>query len=299
MRTVYNIQLATIALVWALAAQAATAQAGAAVPDTLNRVDEQGRKQGWWQVGGPVPEKPDYGVGTLYEEGRYEDNKRAGTWKRYWPNGKPRSVITYVKGLAKGAYATYYPNGRPEEQGVWDLDRNTGAFQRWYDNGQPMQEFIFDAYGTRNGAQKYYHQNGKLAVEVSIANGREEGVLKRYYPNGDLQETAEFHGGAVEEDSFRSFKPKGPVADAPVPAEAKAAPAKAADEQPNAEVFHADGRNILYDAQHRLSQKGIYRKGRLWEGRMYHYNANGILYKIEVYANGRYVGKAPITDEDK
>ncbi|MCC6839699.1 MAG: toxin-antitoxin system YwqK family antitoxin [Flavobacteriales bacterium] len=299
MRTFYSALPSLLAGVWAMALQAATAQGGTAAADTLNQLDQQGRKQGWWQITGPLPDKPDYTAGILYEEGRYEDNRRTGTWKRYWPNGKPRSQVNYVRGLAKGAYTTYYPDGRREEQGSWDLDRNTGTFKRWYANGKLMQEFVFDSYGTRNGLQKYYHENGNLEAEVNIVNGREEGTLKRYHPNGELQETAVFTGGQAKEGSFRTFTPKGPVVEVSPPADAKPAPAKTAEEKPNSEDFRAEGWNTLYDDQHRLAQQGHYRKGRLWEGRVYKYDRNGILYKIEVYAKGRYVGKAPITDEDR
>ncbi|MBP9080445.1 MAG: toxin-antitoxin system YwqK family antitoxin [Flavobacteriales bacterium] len=299
MRIFSPVRLTLLACTWALALHAVAAQSGPAATDTLNRLDDLGRKQGWWQIAGPVPGKPDYRAGIMYEEGRYVDSRRTGTWKRYWPNGKPRSEVNYVKGLAKGAYATFYPDGRPEEQGSWDLDRNTGTFKRWYANGHLMQEFIFDAHGTRNGQQKYYHENGRLQVEVGIVDGKEEGTLKRYYPNGDLQEQVEFHAGEADGKSLRTFKPTGPVATAPVPAEATPAPAKRAEEQPNAADFRAEGWNTLYDGQHRLAQQGLYRKGRLWEGKVYKYDRNGLLYRIEVYDQGRFVGKAPIGEEDR
>lgn len=276
----------------------AAAQAGGHA-DTLNQVDQQGRKQGWWKTTGPVADKPDYDEGVLYEEGRYLDNRRTGTWKRYWPSGKPRTVINYVKGFPKGEYTLFYPDGKQEEKGTWDLDRNTGTFKRWHPNGNVAQDFVFDAYGTRNGVQRYYYENGQLEVEVEIVKGREEGVLKRYYPNGDLQETARFNAGAVEDGSFRNYAPKGPVVEIPPPPDAVAAPAKDAQESPNAAAFDADGWNTLYDGQHRLSKQGLFRKGRLWNGKVYKYDANGILYRIEVYANGRYAGKALLTDDDR
>lgn len=292
------IRLGAAVAAWAVVGGMAVAQAGT-VADTLNQFDEQGRKQGWWRVTGPVQEKPDYDVGLLYEEGRYVDNKRIGAWTRYWPNGKPKTEITYVQGFPKGDYAIYYPDGKPEEMGTWDRDRNTGAFKRWHENGKLAQEFIFDEYGIRDGVQKYYFANGNLEVEVNIVKGREEGTLKRYYANGDLQETAQFNGGAVEQGSFRQYKAKGPQVEPPTLAQAAPAPPTTADEAPNSATFKAEGWNTLYDSQHRLAKQGLFHKGNLWNGRVYKYDPNGILYKIEVYANGRYVGKAPLTDDDR
>lgn len=293
--TVFPLLLAFF--LWPFVGGMASAQANAV--DTLNQVDEQGRRQGWWRIVGPVDQKPEYDPGILYEEGRYVDNKRTGKWKRYWPDGKPRSEINYVKGFPKGEYTIYWRNGLPEEQGTWDLDRNTGTFKRWHQNGNLAQDFIFDDYGMRDGVQRYYHENGQLEVEVNIVKGREEGVLKRYYANGDLQETAVFSGGAVEAGSFKTFQPKGPVPEEPRSPEAKPAPAKNAEESPNTMAFSPDGWNTLYDGQHRLSQQGAFKKGRLWDGKVYKYDRNGILYRIEIYKQGRYVGKAQLTEDDR
>lgn len=291
----YSVQFIVL-LTLLLVANGASAQVGTAVPDTLNKLDEAGRKQGWWKVVGPVKDKPDYTAGKLYEEGRYADNRRVGVWKRYWPNGKVMSQINYVMGLPKGPYTTYYPDGTTEEQGTWDLDRNTGGFKRWHANGKLSQEFLFDNYGTRDGEQKYYHENGQLEVDVHIKQGREEGTLKRYFPNGELAEVAEFHDGVAS--SSKSFQPKSKM---PVilAADAKPAPDKTPDETPNATAFQVNGMNTLYDMQHRLAQQGEYRNGRLWNGKVYKYDRNGILFRVEAYVDGRYAGNAVLTEDDK
>jgi hypothetical protein len=51
--------------------------------------------------------------------------------------------------------------------------------------------------------------------------------------------------------------------------------------------------------QHRLAQQGEYRNGRLWNGKIYKYDRNGILYRIEAYVNGRYAGNAVLTEDDR
>lgn len=279
-------------------ASSVAAQAGS-LADTLNQLDGQGRRQGWWQVSGPVEDRPEYAAGVLFEEGRYADGRRTGVWKRYWPNGHPKTEINYVKGFPKGAYTIYYPDGTPEEKGTWDLDRNTGGFKRWHANGNLAQDFTFNEFGTRDGVQKYYYENGRIEVEVTVEKGREEGVLKRYHPNGDLWETARFQAGTMEEGSFKSYRPKGPVPEAHPSAEDRPAPAREAGEATNSAEFKPDGWNTLYDNQHRLSQQGLYRKGRLWNGKVYKYDPNGILYKVEMYRNGRYAGKGVLTKDDQ
>ncbi len=294
-----NSLLITLGVILLLIAHSSFAQAGINSVDTLNTMDETGRKQGWWQITAPVPEKPGYPEGALVEEGRYTNSKRIGTWRRYWPNGNVMSEITYQMGRPRGEYKTYYPNGKVEEQGTWDLDRNTGTFQRYHSNGKLAQDFVFNEYGTRDGEQKYYHENGKLAVEVNVNEGREEGTLKRYTPSGELQQVAEFNGGVINEKNSRYIKSVPKAEEVKPDASAPAAPEVSKKESTNAIAFRANGYNTMYDEQMRISQQGEYRNGRLQDGRRYIYDANGLLVKIQVYKGGRYAGDAVITKEDQ
>ncbi|MBL7981674.1 MAG: toxin-antitoxin system YwqK family antitoxin [Flavobacteriales bacterium] len=266
--------------------------------DTLNRVDEMGRKQGYWKFVAPATEKPGYPDGALVEEGRYANSKRVGVWRRYWPNGKVMSEINYQMGRPKGEYKTFYPNGKVEEQGTWDLDRNTGKFQRWHPNGQLAQDFVFNAYGVRDGEQKYYHENGKLAVQVTVEEGKEDGTLKRYTADGQLQQVAEFNDGVINAANSKYIRSVPKAEEVKVDPKAPAAPEVSATETTNAVAFRENGYNTLYDRQLRISQQGEFVNGRLWDGKRYIYDANGILSRIQVYKGGRYAGDAVITPED-
>ncbi|MEO8066727.1 MAG: toxin-antitoxin system YwqK family antitoxin [Flavobacteriales bacterium] len=269
--------------------------------DTLNQLDGEGRKNGFWRITAPVATKPGYADGQLIEEGRFATNKRIGTWHRYWPNGKLMSEITYDMGRPRGDYKTWYQNGQLEEEGNWDLDRNTGNFKRYHPNGEPQQDFVFNDYGVRDGVQKYYHENGQLAVQVNIEEGKEEGTLKRYYPNGDPQQVATFENGVVNAANNKFLRPVSkPATDLPKAEPAKTAPVVSATESVNpADRFNENGVNTLYDQQKRISQVGEFKNGQLWNGKRYRYDRDGKLQRIEVYDVGRYIGDTPITDEDK
>ncbi len=279
--------------------QCVRAQANGGQVDTLNVLDEMGRKQGWWRITAPKEDKPGYTDGQLIEEGRYTNSKRTGPWRRYWPNGKMMSEINYRLGRALGTYKTYYPDGKVEEQGTWDLDRNTGIFRRWHPNGQLAQDFVFNDNGIRDGVQKYYHENGQLEVEVNIAEGKEDGMLKRYFANGDLQQVAQFNGGVINAANSKYIRPVQKVETPKPDATAKPAPERKAEEVTNAVVFRENGFNTLYDRQLRLSQQGEFKTGKLWNGKYYRYNTAGVLYRIEVYQEGRFAGTAVLEEEDK
>jgi len=284
---------------WAFSIQCSFAQAGTTAQDTLNRLDEMGRKQGFWKVTAPLAEKPGYTDGQLIEEGRYTNSKRVGTWTRYWPNGKVMSEISYQMGRPRGAYKTYYPNGKVEEQGNWDLDRNTGKFQRWHPNGQLAQDFTFTADGVRDGEQKYYHENGQLAVQVEVDHGKEDGTLKRYTSDGQLQQVAEFNNGVIDQANSKYLKPVPKAEEVKADPKAAPAPVVSPEETTNAVAFRENGYNTLYDRQLRISQQGNFKQGRLWDGKRYNYDKNGILQRIQIFKQGRYAGDAVITDEDR
>lgn len=291
--------LFSFGLLLLLAVPSSFAQASETVQDTLNQVDETGRKQGYWKIVAPKAEKPDYEDGQLIEEGRYTNSKRVGMWRRFWPNGQVMSEITYQMGRPKGEYKTYYPNGKVEEQGTWDLDRNTGTFKRWHPNGKLAQDFVFNGFGVRDGEQKYYHENGQLEVLVNVEQGREDGTLKRYTADGQLQQVAQFNNGVIDAANSKYLKPVPKADDVTVDPKAEPAPAVAATERTNAVVFRENGYNTLYDKQLRITQQGEFANGRLFDGKRYTYDANGILTRIQVYKGGRYAGDAVITDEDR
>ena len=77
------------------------------------------------------------------------------------------------------------------------------------------------------------------------------------------------------------------------------APAVTAEETTNAVTFRENGYNTLYDRQLRISQQGEFKQGRLYDGRRYTYDKDGILQRIQVFKQGRYSGDAVITDEDR
>ncbi|MBX2978402.1 MAG: toxin-antitoxin system YwqK family antitoxin [Flavobacteriales bacterium] len=296
-RTKHLPLLVVLALL--LVVPATFAQGNTIAQDTLNRVDDMGRKQGHWRIVAPSTDKPGYADGALVEEGRYTNSKRVGVWRRYWPNGNVMSEITYQMGRPKGEYKTYYPSGKVEESGSWDLDRNTGKFQRFHPNGKLAQDFVFNEHGLRDGEQKYYHENGQLAVQVQVKEGREEGSLKRYTAEGQLQQVAEFNNGVINQANSRYVRSVPKAEDVKVDASAPAAPAVSAEEKPNAVPFRENGYNTLYDKQLRISQQGEFVNGRLHNGKRYTYNSDGILTRIQIFKGGRYAGDAVITDEDR
>ena len=52
--------------------------------------------------------------------------------------------------------------------------------------------------------------------------------------------------------------------------------------------FDPNGYNKIYNANDELEQDGDFKDGRLFNGKMYVYDSDGLLLKVKVYKNGVY-----------
>jgi antitoxin component YwqK of YwqJK toxin-antitoxin module len=266
----------------------------------LNLIDDQGRKQGYWIIKGYMVDSDEYSPNSTIEEGSYKNNLKDGLWTRYYPNGVVKSEINYENNKPRGEYSIFYRNAQLEEHGHWQRNKNIGEFERYYKNGNPQQKFFFSDNGLRYGEQRYYHENGQLWLEVNVVNGKEEGEMKRYFANGKLKERKVFHNGEVDPKSVRTYggnAPSQPVITVEQEKESITEEPVVVPEEgtTNESVpFKANGFNTIYNNNDQISQVGQYNEGQLWNGKWYQYNKDGILIRIEVYKDGKYVGNGLI-----
>jgi len=269
-----------------------------------NYVDDSGKKQGYWVITGSMVDDSTYDLDSKVEEGNFTDNLKTGKWVKYYASGEIRSEITYEANRPLGAYTLYYENGVVEEEGNWQRNKNVGKFIRNYSNGQPHQDFSFSDSGKRNGEQKYYHENGEVALLVNIVNGKESGIMKRYDTDGSLVEEKNFNGGEFVKGSTKKFKER-PEDFVPAPvkvdetSDVQAETESSSDESTNAaHHFKPNGFNILYDQNKNVSQSGTFKNGRLWNGKWYKYNRDGILLRVDIYRSGKFIGHG-LLEEDQ
>jgi len=267
-------------------------------PNNINQVDADGKRQGFWRISGPVKNKPEYPEGKIYEEGQYVDSKKTGVWKRFWPNGNMLSEIEYKANRPMGAYKIYQKDGSIEEHGNWEYNTNTGNYKRYHENGNVAQEFHFSENGTRNGEQKYFHENGKLAVKVNVQNGKEQGTMQRYHKNGDLKAELVYNDGKADLSRSKWVERKNEMPTAKANSIRTAPQAKSEEKVNEAIHFKHNGRNILYNKDRLVTQSGEFKNGKLYNGKIYKRTKNGVLYKIEMYRDGIYIGEGIIGPDD-
>lgn len=264
-----------------------------------NFTDSQGRRQGYWVIVGAFSSDYGYSQNQKVEEGEYLDNKRTGVWKKYYPTGSLQSEINYVENHPYGHYTTYHPNNRVEESGYWKANKNTGDFKRFHENGQLAQDFNFNSKGKRDGLQQYFYPDGTLQLTVEIENGVAHGIYRSYYPNGAIREEKRITNGETEPGSVTHFSlPRESKKEVIVPDLPESETTPINSDKPNLGIFKSTGFNTLYNRSKQITQVGDFFEGRLWNGKWYKYDENGILRKVEIYKEGRFIGYGIIDDSN-
>lgn len=254
----------------------------------INVVDKNGRKQGPWVVFGKDAPEKGYPADGKIEEGPYLDDRKEGVWIKYHNDGEtPRLKGEYHNNRPSGAYTKFYPDGKVRETGVFDRNKYSGSLKRYHENGQLEYEATYNENGKEEGTVKYYYPDGQLEYEYNSANGTPVGSAARYYPNGDVKEkiTYSAEGSVVSSDTYEPVNPNVEVKDPG--ASSEQAPVTTSPRTKGA-AFKPNGYNKIYNDNDEIWQDGEFRNGRLWEGKVYEYDQDGILLKVKVFRNGVY-----------
>lgn len=267
--------------------------------DTINFTDASGKKQGKWIILNKDLHRPGYADDQKVEEGKFIDSKKNGIWKEYYPNTNVKSIITYENNRPSGYAKMYHDNGKIKEEGLWKNNRWVGDYKLYYENGQVQQAFKFNANGKREGTQTYYWDNGQVMISGNWQEGKESGLLKEYYENGDLRSEKDFSDGTMNQATVKNYEPKKPVAIKAPEAKIESPPVivQKTEKDNLGKVFNGEGYWKLYNQNKQISKDGTFQKNRLMDGKVYHYSPDGILTRIAVYKEGRYIGDSIIEEE--
>jgi antitoxin component YwqK of YwqJK toxin-antitoxin module len=251
--------------------------------DEPGKTDESGRKQGHWIVKGKHKPQKNYPPEDKIEEGDYKDSRRNGEWTFFHIGNVPKLKTTFVNNKASGKYIKYHTNGNLKEEGEYRMGRQVGGQTQYFEDGKVKRKQTYNSVGKPVGKVVEYHSNGEVALEANIDPKtmkrtsavwkNEDGSVKRevkYGPDGRPTDVKE---GVVKQ---KAVVGEGQAASKPVGTVTK-------DGKP----FNPDGFNMLYKNDE-LYQVGKFKAGRLWEGKFYKYDADGLLLKIEKYKGGKY-----------
>jgi antitoxin component YwqK of YwqJK toxin-antitoxin module len=171
--------------------------------ETLNQTDSKGMKQGNW-VG-------KYPSGALKYEGKFDNNKPVGEWKRYHENGKVKALMSY-RLLSERVFAVLFDDeGILYAKGVFDgtLRDSTWNFFK----GDLVVRTENYRMGKKEGKATMFDKEGKVISVKEWKNDLPDGMAIDYYPNGKIRSEVSFvqgkrNGKALfyDENGFKSME---------------------------------------------------------------------------------------------
>ncbi len=235
--------------------------------DTINQKDAAGLKQGYWIFYGKDQPEKGFCDSCKVEEGLYKDDRKNGQWTYYHRNGNPRLKGTFVNGRPTGPYEKYYENGVLMETGTFKQNAWFGDYFRYYESGCIQVEKFININGKDSLPIFYYYNNCDTSISVygSIQFKREKSLT----------------GGTVDSTFYEDRTYKSPDSGYPTGEVKKESPnpMPLPSETHYKKPINKNG-NPLMD--------GEFKDGKLWNGKKYIYDADGILLKVEIWKNGAY-----------
>jgi len=256
--------------------------------DTINRVDSLGKRQGYWKITAAMKNQQAYypSPDALIEEGGYLNSMKTGTWIQYWPSGNMKSRMQYANNRPNGATTFYFENGHVNETGTWRGTRWIGEYRSYHTNDTLKWLFNYNPMGMRSGMQYYYWPNGKLQMSVNYVNGKEDGWRREYNDGGTLVREMYFsiYPDSCKTINYPSNKP--PYID------------DYGDGDPTGPGGKEEEKENYSDPgmKWRCPPDCECEGNKIINGQVHRYDTNGLLIRIEIYKNGKYVGDAPIDE---
>lgn len=153
-----------------------------------------------------------YDKGVLQYTTQYEQNKRNGAYKYFYPNGKVRTIGNYQHDIEEGLWQYLYPDSSLQQEETWEMGKlleigllyapdqallNGGEIR----NGSG-ERFIYDEKGVLISQGSYseglpegnwiFYENGSKYAEGEMKTGQKNGIWRFFYPNGKIKSEGRF-----------------------------------------------------------------------------------------------------------
>lgn len=261
----------------------------------INQKDNVGKKQGKWVFLGKDRPTEGFPSEGKVEEGDFVDDRKEGFWIKYYNDGiTPKLKGYYKNNRPEGEYVKLSPNGTVVEKGNFVRGKYIDSLVRYNADGTLAYQGFYNELGKEEGKIKYFYPNGQLEFEYTSENGTPKGKATRYHENGDIKEIIQFGDAGQVVSSERKEMVNPPVRVNNPTVSKELAPAVSNPNTKGAK-FNANGYNKLYNANHEIWQDGEFKNSRLWDGKVYEYDRDGILLKVRVFKNGVYHSDGQLT----
>jgi antitoxin component YwqK of YwqJK toxin-antitoxin module len=255
--------------------------------DTVNYVDENNMKQGFWVYTNKSKKLPNYKENQVVEEGNYTNNLKTGKWVFYYNNNKIKQVLNYSNNRPSGSAVFYYKNGNKREEGTWSNNKWIGSYTYYYENGAVQNDWSYNKNGQRTGVQRYYYKNGQLMIEGEWSNGKEAGTITEYYEDGFVKSERSFSNGSIDLSKIKKYEPQELLGKVTIirPKNKKESlnildvstsfESEKRLESKDVSPWSGTGERQFFNKEGQVLREGYFENGHLVNGQSYFYNSKG------------------------
>ncbi len=156
--------------------------------DTLNQLDKNGMKHGYWR-------KVD--KDTLKYEGHFEHGNPAGLFIYYYADKKMKSTVSYCDNGKTAQTIMYHPNGAMMAIGKYVEQKKDSVWKYFNEQGILVSEENY-MHGKGHGAWLKYSPEGHVIEKVEHKDGNKEGGWLQYFDNGKVKLQATYRNNLLE-----------------------------------------------------------------------------------------------------
>lgn len=182
------------------------------------------------------------------KKGNYVDDRKNGVWIKYHKDGlTPQLMGEFKNGRPCGKFSKYYTNGKLKTIGYYANGKHIKPLIRYYSSGCIMDERNYNNDGKEIGTSNYYYDCDSTTNYESLH------IESKYNVNMGIKDTTFYY-------------------------------------YPNGELKTLNKKNKLftsfdhqiYNSNDKLWLDGEFKDGKFRNGKLYKYDENGSLIKIEI-----------------
>jgi antitoxin component YwqK of YwqJK toxin-antitoxin module len=155
--------------------------------DTINKLDNHGKKHGYWI-------KKDSAGSKVYE-GRFTHGIPVGEFRYYYKNGALKTKSVVSRNGTHAATVSWFQNGKKMAAGNYLNEKKDSLWQFYSDLMDTKTSEEFYRNGKLNGVAKVFYPSGPLAELKTYVDGTLEGKWEKYFEDGRIQLKGNYHLG--------------------------------------------------------------------------------------------------------
>jgi len=144
--------------------------------DTINQVDTQGKKTGYWEKKSPE--------GSYLYQGYFKEGRPIGEMKRYYETGELKAVMFYKEDCDTVRTRFFYNDGEPAGEGSYLGNQKEGlwTYYSFYSGAVTSTEQY--VHGQRHGTERKFYSNGQVSEEIEWSRNVKHGQWNQFFEDG-------------------------------------------------------------------------------------------------------------------